>query len=226
MSQAIALKGSVLSLSVLKIYSDNIKQVKKQLTQKIEQAPDFFSGLPIVIEPEIDGLEPTFLALLVEFLHQNQMVPVGLRSDNAQMIEQASYAGLAVFEPVKSAASTSAQKEVEAAPDQGAMVVEGAVRSGQQIYAKGRDLIVKGSINPGAEVVADGHVHVYGAVKGKVFAGSSGNTQARIYAQKLDAELVCIAGLYQMSEDIKPEFKQGWIEIRLQQDKLVFNKLA
>jgi septum site-determining protein MinC len=225
MSKVIELKGSVLSLSVLKIYSDDIKDVKKQLDKKITQAPEFFSGLPVVIEPQIEKFEPTFLALLVEFLHQKQMVPIGVRTGVVAIREQAEYSGLAVFEPANKPQENTLDTETKA-DDQGAKMVEGAVRSGQQIYAKGRDLIVKGTVNPGAEVVADGHVHIYGSVKGKVFAGAAGKTQARIYARNLDAELVCIAGLYQVSDDIKPEFKQGWVEIKLENDRLVFTKMA
>lgn len=227
MSKAVALKGSVLSLSVLKVYSDDIALVKNQLEQSIAQAPDFFSGLPVVIEPEIKGFEPMFLALLVDFLHQHEMVPIGVRTSQVDIREQAQYAGLAVFDPVENASEDSTKKSsTNTAADQGAMVIEGAIRSGRQVYAQGRDLIVKGAVNPGAEIVADGHVHIYGSVKGKVFAGSAGNTQARIYAQNLDAEMVCIAGMYQMSEDIKPEYKQGWVEVTLRNDRLVFNKLA
>lgn len=227
MSKAVALKGSVLSLSVLKVYSDDIALVKSQLEQSIAQAPDFFNGLPVVIEPETEGFEPMFLALLVDFLHQHQMVPIGVRTSQAVIREQAQYAGLAVFEPVARAAEENTKtSSSNASADQGALMIEGAIRSGRQVYAQGRDLIVKGTVNPGAEVVADGHVHIYGSVKGKVFAGSAGNAQARIYAQNLDAEMVCIAGMYQMSEDIKPEYKQGWVEVSLRNDRLVFNKLA
>ncbi|WFE68289.1 septum site-determining protein MinC [Thiomicrospira sp. R3] len=233
MNQVIALKGSVLSLSVLKVFSDDFTEVKQVLAQKVAQAPDFFKALPIVIEPEIAPLAPTFLAQLVELLHQNNMMPVGVRTADATLIEQAEYAGLAVFEPVKASSEKATQetkpvksvKEMDDKPDQGALLIDSAVRSGQQVYAKGRDLIVKSSINPGAEVVSDGHIHVYGKAKGKLFAGSSGNRQARIFVQQLDAEMVCIAGLYQMAEDIKPEYKQGWVEICLQQDRLVFNLL-
>lgn len=233
MTQVISLKGSVLSLSVLKVFSDDFAEVKAVLTSKVAQAPDFFKALPIVIEPEGTPLKPMFLAQLVELLHQNNMMPIGVRTEDDALIEQAQYAGLAVFKPVKSGSEKSEKPTTEpkADPlpetlaDQGAMLVDTAVRSGQQIYAQGRDLIIKASINPGAEVVADGHVHVYGKARGKIFAGSNGNRQARIYVQQLDAEMVCIAGLYQMAEDIKPEFKQGWVEICLKHDRLVFNLL-
>lgn len=225
MSKIIELKGSVLSLSVLKVFSDDINAVKTQVEQKVAQAPSFFNGLPVVIEPQLETFEPTFLALLVEFLHQKQMVPIGVRTSVETIREQAEYSGLAVFDSVPKTTETPLDTQTKA-DDQGAKMHQGAVRSGQQVYAQGRDLIIKGAINPGAEVVADGHVHVYGSVKGKIFAGAAGKTQARIYVQNLDAELVCIAGLYLVSEDIRPEFKQGWVEIKLENERLVFSKMA
>lgn len=234
MKNAIELKGSVLSMSVLKVFSNEIDAIKQELTSKIEMAPGFFTGLPVVIEPQIDPLEPTLFALLVEFLHQKQLIPIGVRTADEAVKTQAEYAGLAVFDisadKAKDAAKPQATEDssaqtTEQVASEG-MVYQGAVRSGQQLYAKGRDLIIKGVVNPGAEVVADGHVQVFGAVKGKVFAGACGNQDARIFANNLDAEMVCIAGLYQMAEDIKPEFKTGMVEIKLEKDKLVFSKLA
>lgn len=81
-------------------------------------------------------------------------------------------------------------------------VIHQPVRSGQRITAPGTDLIVMGPVNPGAEIAADGHIHVYGPMRGRAFAGVSGYAQARIFCQKLDAEMVCIAGAYVMSDDI------------------------
>jgi septum site-determining protein MinC len=177
------------------------------------------------LEPQIELKDPTFLALLVEYLTQQQMIPIGIRTEDESIKEQAEYAGLAIF-PKEKAKAARASKPKAAAEEAGlktAMMVNGAVRSGQQIYAKDRDLIVMGPINPGAEVVADGHVHVFGKVMGKVFAGSSGDTSARIFAKQLNPELVCIAGMYQLSEDIDEAYKSGFVEIRLQDGKLVFN---
>lgn len=236
MSKVLALKGSVLSVSVLRLFTDEFELIKQELDRKISQAPDFFSGLTVVIEPVMAQMKPTFLALLVEYFHQKQMVLIGVRTDVADIMEQVVYAGLAVLEPVKRS-GIEYQEPVEEAfvssevadtsqATGSAMFVEGAVRSGQQIYAQGRDLIIKGSVNPGAEVVADGHIHIYGVLKGRAFAGSSGNDKARIYVKQLDAEMVCIAGLYQIAEDIKAEFKRDWIEVSLDNQRLVFNRLG
>ncbi|MDX1796668.1 MAG: septum site-determining protein MinC [Hydrogenovibrio sp.] len=225
MSKIIDLKGSILSLTVLHIHSEDIEQTKQALAAKVEQAPDFFVGVPVVIEPHVELKDPTFLALLVEYFYQLQLIPVGIRTQDKAIQEQAAYAGLAVFPAEKKKkAKEKAERKVEGPGEPTtAMTVNGSVRSGQQIYAKQRDLIVMGSVNPGAEIVADGHVHVFGKIMGKVFAGSAGMTEAKIFAKELNPELVCIAGMYQLSEDIEPQYKQGFVEISLKDDKLVFN---
>jgi septum site-determining protein MinC len=86
-----------------------------------------------------------------------------------------------------------------------AMVIDKPLRSGQQVYAKGRDLIVLAMVNAGAEVIADGHIHVYATLRGKAIAGARGNTQARIFAQIMEPELISIAGIYRTSENALPK---------------------
>lgn len=227
MSKIIDLKGSILSLTVLKLYDDRFEVTRDALEQKVAQAPDFFVGIPVVLEPQVALADATFLALLVEFLHQKRMIPIGVRTEDDQIKEQAEYAGLAIFpntpdKPARAEKPRATSSEDEAGL-KSALMIAGSVRSGQQVYAKDRDVVVMGSVNPGAEVVADGHVHVMGTVMGKVFAGSSGETTARIFANRLNPELVCIAGMYQLAEDIDEQFKKGFMEVRLENDKLVFN---
>ncbi len=81
MSKIIDLKGSILSLTVLNLFSDQIDDTKQAIAAKIGQAPDFFVGIPIVLEPQIELKDPTFLALLVEYLTQQQMIPIGIRTE-------------------------------------------------------------------------------------------------------------------------------------------------
>ena len=85
-----------------------------------------------------------------------------------------------------------------------ALVVTEPVRSGRQIYAANADLIVLAPVSPGAELLADGNIHVYGTLRGRALAGLSGDVNARIFAQSLEAELISIAGLYRVAEDIEP----------------------
>ena len=91
----------------------------------------------------------------------------------------------------------------------GALVINKPLRSGQQIYARGRDLVVLAMVNVGAEIIADGHIHVYAPLRGKAMAGARGNTDARIFALSLEAELISIAGIYHTSENPLPANIQG-----------------
>ena len=84
------------------------------------------------------------------------------------------------------------------------MVIHGPLRSGQRIYARHADLIVMGLVSPGAEVIADGNIHIYGPLRGKAMAGARGQTEARIFTTSLDAELVAIAGVYRVIEGVLP----------------------
>jgi septum site-determining protein MinC len=109
----------------------------------------------------------------------------------------------------------------------GAMVILKPVRSGQQIYARGRDLVVLAMVNTGAEIIADGHIHVYAPLRGKAMAGARGNTEARIFALSLEAELISIAGIYRTSENPLPAQVQGKpTQVRLEGEKLVMLALT
>ncbi|MBT3308620.1 MAG: septum site-determining protein MinC [Gammaproteobacteria bacterium] len=221
------LTGSMLSLTLLKIYSDSITEARSTLEKNISQAPDFFTGIPVLLEPQIPLEAPNFLSDLLAFLQESGMVPIGIRTADPATIEQAQNLSLPIL-PVEKRKSSSPPTEAkrETNGPQTAMIIHQPVRSGQQIYAKGRDLIVLGAVNPGAEVAADGNIHIYGKVRGKVFAGSSGAREVKIFAQSLDPELICIAGLYQLADNIEECYKQGFTEISLQEDNLVFNTIT
>jgi septum site-determining protein MinC len=109
------------------------------------------------------------------------------------------------------------------------MVVEKPLRSGQKIYARGCDLVVLAMVNQGAEVVADGNIHVYAPLRGKAMAGARGNTSARIFSLCLEPELISIAGVYRTSENPLPPEVQGKAgQIRLSsdgQEKLIIEAL-
>jgi septum site-determining protein MinC len=96
------------------------------------------------------------------------------------------------------------------------LVVRQPVRSGQTIYAEGTDLVILAPVNSGAEVIADGHVHIYSTLRGRAVAGARGMTDARIFCQKLDAEFVAIAGAYVLSDDLRPEHRGKPVQIYLE----------
>jgi septum site-determining protein MinC len=106
------------------------------------------------------------------------------------------------------------------------LTVDKPLRSGQQVYAKGGDLVVLAAVNPGAEVIADGNIHVYGPLRGRAVAGAKGNTSARIFSTCMEPELVAIAGTYRTTENPLPEQVLGkTAQIRLDGDRLVFEPL-
>src|SRR5262249_26977682 len=118
--------------------------------------------------------------------------------------------------PEAAGAPASAAKT---APRRSRLVTQ-PVRSGTQIYAKDADLIVIAPVSAGAELIADGHVHVYGALRGRAIAGARGDTEARIFVQRLEAELLAVAGRYMVSEAIAPEHLRQPVQVALVEDQL------
>lgn len=107
------------------------------------------------------------------------------------------------------------------------LIVDRPVRAGQQIYAKGGDLVVLATVNVGAELIADGSIHVYAPMRGRALAGARGNTQARIFVQGMQAELVSIAGVYRTIEQALPDSIQGKpTQIYLENERLVMTALG
>lgn len=130
-----------------------------------------------------------------------------------------------VVEPVQASESEETEPtkaESPAQEPQPAMVVSQPVRAGARIYAQGRDLICTSTVNAGAEIIADGHVHVYGALRGRAIAGASGFDEARIFALNFDPELIAIAGLYRVREDVDPGLIGQRLQITLHGEEMRF----
>lgn len=187
------------------------------------------------------------LAALLPLLRGHRMSPVAVYGATPAELEQALALGLAEApEPEAQAAPRS--RAVEAAPvvqevirevvrevirevpvpaeNVPTLVIDKPLRSGQRIYAKGGDLVVLALVNHGAEVIADGHIHVYAPLRGKAIAGARGNTEARIFAASMEAELISIAGIYRTTENPLPDTVQGKpAQIRLEGEKLVMEAL-
>ncbi|WP_207486017.1 septum site-determining protein MinC [Arenibaculum pallidiluteum] len=107
-----------------------------------------------------------------------------------------------------------------------ALVVSEPIRSGRQVYAARGDLVVLGPVSPGAELLADGNIHVYGPLRGRALAGLSGDRNARIFCQSLEAEMVSIAGLYRISEDMDPAVQRKPVQIWLDEGYLRIDPLG
>jgi len=187
----------------------------------------------------LDGPAPVDLRAIVALLRASQLQPVAVTGATAEELALAHELGLAdaADEPAAERAAAApaevvrevvVEKIVEkhAAPAP-TLVVDKPLRSGQRVYAKGGDLVVLALVNHGAEVIADGSVHVYAPLRGKAIAGARGDTSARIYAHSLEAELLAIAGIYRTTENPLPADVAGKpAQVLLDGEKLLMQPLA
>jgi septum site-determining protein MinC len=226
--QTFELKGNLFTLSVLHLFSVDLAQLRKELDEKISQAPKFFQGAPIVVNLAQVQEESINFLTLKDSLSALQLNPVGICNGSEQQQLDAKEAKLSVLnysqdvQKPKSTSTEVVEKEVYLPPQ----VIQSTVRSGQQIYAKGRDLIVLGAVSHGAEVIADGNIHIYGTLRGRAIAGASGALEAAIYCQQLKAELVSINGSYWLSESLQGEFWEQPAQITQRNESLEITALV
>ena len=223
------LKGSLFTLTVLQLVEVDYQAFAQQLEAMAVQAPKFFRHTPVVIDLQklADPGQPIDFALIVEELRQHGLIPVGLRGGQPDQQALALKVGLALLPETRAETVASAGKLQNAPPvspaatiNQTSKVITQPVRSGQQVYAKGGDLIVLAPVSHGAELLADGHIHVYAPLRGRALAGIEGDQQARIFCQSLEAELVSIAGHYWVKEDLKNMNEQQFAQIYLEEERL------
>jgi septum site-determining protein MinC len=225
--------GGMFTVMVVRIDDPNDPNFESRLAEQVARSPAFFANAPVVLDiKQCAGLATAdgFLKLR-NMLKRQHLVAVGVQNANATQVRAAMNADLAAFP------ATNARRGEQQAPESPPppprpvavtapsavvrpKIVTMPVRSGTQIYARGGDLIVLNAVSAGAEVIADGHVHIYGPLRGRAIAGASGDTDARIFAGKLEAELLCVAGHYLVSEAIAPEFRGQPVQIALVDDRL------
>jgi septum site-determining protein MinC len=190
-----------------------------------------------------EAAEPVDLRTLVNLLRASQLQPVAVAGATPDELAVARELGLAdaADEPVaerSAAAAPEAVREVvreitvetivqtPGAPAP-TLVIDKPLRSGQQVYAKGGDLVVLALVSHGAEVIADGSIHIYAPLRGKAIAGARGDTSARIYTQSLEAELLVVAGIYRTAENPLPADVAGKpAQVYLQGEKLILQPLS
>ncbi|WP_312454010.1 septum site-determining protein MinC [Pseudescherichia sp.] len=211
----IELKGSSFTLSVVHLHDAKPEVIRQALEDKIAQAPAFLQHAPVVIN--ISALEEVvnWPAL------QKAITSTGLRivgvsgCKQAELKAEIDRAGLPLLTEGKEKARQQAAEPVPAtrvveepivAPITKTRLIDVPVRSGQRIYAPGCDLIVTSHVSAGAELIADGNIHIYGMMRGRALAGASGDREAQIFCTHLTAELVSIAGEYWLSDQIPAEY--------------------
>ena len=229
---AFQLKGGLYTLTTLKLLSNELDLLEEQLNQKIQQAPNFFNKAPVVIDLRLVNQQSIDFKILKQILETKKLIIIGVRNANEEQQAQAMEYGFAILRdtpnpranPSDAIVSNMVSNKTEAKA-MASKLITTPVRSGQQIHAPEGDLVITAQVSNGAELLADGNIHVYGALRGRALAGVNGNTEARIFCQSLEAELISIAGQYKISEDIE---KQAWkipVEISLKEGHLQIREL-
>ncbi|TSE25847.1 Septum site-determining protein MinC [Tepidimonas sediminis] len=205
------------SVLCARLRGGRLEAVLAELEQRYGRS-GFFEGEPLVLDLAQWPAEhdPTALEVeaLLRALRGIGLQPVGYTGASAGWTEALRGRGLLPATDVAPSGARAAASPVSVAPapppaPASALVVERPLRSGQQVYARGRDLVVLAMVNPGAEVIADGHVHVYAPLRGRALAGARGDAQARVFALAFEAELVSVAGVYQTAEHGWPDAVRG-----------------
>ena len=224
-SPALALKGGLFTLTSVQIFNWDLDAIGQALDDKIKQAPNFFLHTPIIVDLNLLKEKVEDLSPLMDVFRARKLIPIGIRSINPEMKQIAIHSGLAIMpgEKSKSAAAKMAQAKVKSKeadnPDEliipekfaeasgsggyASKLITTPVRSGQQVYVPNGDLVVLNSVSQGAELLAEGNIHIHGPLRGRALAGINGNTETIIYCKSLEAELVSIAGQYRIIEDLK-----------------------
>jgi len=210
------IKSSQLPVLVLQLKTADLGQLSEEFAERFGHMPDFFDQDGVVLDLSRlrqDALAagartletPADFLALRAVLHQHRLRPLAVRGGSPGQIAAALAAGLVVAPGLPEAQSRMAGVSAPAAPPKpvpppvfpaSALIIDKPLRCGQQVYARGRDLVVLAMVNAGAEIIADGHIHVYAPLRGRAIAGAQGNGDARIFALAMASELICIAGIY------------------------------
>ncbi|PZQ31460.1 MAG: septum site-determining protein MinC [Stenotrophomonas acidaminiphila] len=240
--QAGELKIGQVGIANLRIRTLDVDQLIREMRERVERAPKLFGRAAVIVDfggltrlPDADTARA-----LIDGLRGAGVIPVALAYGTRETETLAEQLGLpllakfrAQYEPVAQAAPAPARAAPEPAPAKAApvpaakaadakpgLVQKTPVRSGQQLYAENRDLTVLSTVGAGAEVISDGSIHIYGALRGRALAGARGNADARIFCREFHAELVAIAGHYKVMEEVPKELRGKAVQIWLDQDQL------
>ena len=244
--QAGELKIGQVGIANLRVRTLDIARLADEMRSRVARAPKLFARAAVILD--FGGLaappDAATARALVEALREAGVLPVALAwgsSDNEALAVQIGLPVLARFraqyEPVAgqpetgapaapTAPSPAAAPRAPAAtptaaePAAPGLVQTAPVRSGQQLYAENRDLTVMSQVGAGAEVIADGSIHIYGPLRGRALAGAQGNATARIFCRAFHAELVAVAGHYKVLEDIPKELHGKAVQVWLDNDEL------
>lgn len=228
------MKGTTLTSVVLEVQHFEPQVFEAQLVEKVSSTPQFFTRSSLIVHLATP-VSASQLATLVAICRRCSLQPMAVRGETEGLTGSINELGLADLSQTKfadgelpsSAPSTEqVPQKVEVPVLKPAKVIARPVRSGQQVYAEGSDLIITAAVSEGAEVIADGNIHVYGTLRGRAIAGAKGNRDARVFCNALDAELISIAGQFMMHDKIKLKCWKQPAQIYLAEETLEIEPLA
>jgi septum site-determining protein MinC len=238
---AFALRSAELTTVALLLQNPDLRALAAALEAQACGAASLFQNDPVIVDlTKLRAADqPLAWDELLPLLRSHGMVPVAVRGGSAAQMDAAFAAGLieapeghqaaapsSAASPSVTEPATVAEPAIAVSPPLPPMIVDRPLRSGQQVYARGTDLIVLGLVSHGAEVIADGHIHVYAPLRGRAIAGARGDASARIFATCLEAQLVSIAGTYRTSETPLPDDVLARpAQVRLDGERLVVEPL-
>ena len=235
-------QGAVFTVMVVRAGMLRDPGFEAELAEQVQRSPRFFHNAPVVLDLKGTGefAREAEFAEAKEILRRHTLTLIGIQNAEPVQADAAAAAGLAGFAP--NATQPSRPRPAEAAPGAGqpeagqapqghaspsaakSRLITQPVRSGTQIYARGADLVVTAPVSAGAEIMADGNIHVYAALRGRALAGAGGDAEARIFCSRLEAELVSIAGHYLVSDQIPPEYRGLPVQIALVDERLTIER--
>jgi septum site-determining protein MinC len=242
-TSCLELKSAALTLMALVLKTTDLAQLAEELSHRASAMPGLFDDEPVVVDLSFvrEAEDPIDFDVLVVLLMQHGMRPVAVRGGAAEQMAAALASGLleapegarpALREvPAPEVVERIVEKIVEVQlpplPALPPLVIDKPLRSGQQVYAQGRDLIVLALVSYGAEVLADGHIHIYAPLRGRAHAGKSGNTEARIFCHCMEAQVLAIAGVFRTTDVALPDGVVGHAAmVRLDGEQLAVERLG
>jgi septum site-determining protein MinC len=221
---AFELKGSMITLTVLHLLNPDLNLFVADLRKHAQKTPNLFKNMPLIIDLQRinQASLPVDFVSVQHHLREHGLIPVGVRHGNTIQNSAAQLAGLALLSNqntslVSKPKTKLASEKPETIPT--TLFIDKPIRSGQQVYARNSSLVILAPVSHGAEILADGYIHVYGCLRGRALAGVTGDKTARIFAQQLEAELISIAGYYKLQDDI-PKTESPLVQVYLENDKL------
>ncbi|WP_159715328.1 septum site-determining protein MinC [Blochmannia endosymbiont of Camponotus nipponensis] len=225
----ISIKGSNFTLLVVHVYRACLEGVRRALEEKIEKAPFFLlKNTPVVVNVNNLNYYDNWNALYQTIsntglfivgaccCHDNKLKEIIIRSGVPILTQGANIKNNKDF-------STYLHKKTPITLE--TQLIEKPIRSGQKVYARNRDLIIIANVSTGAEIIADGNIHIYGIMRGRVLAGASGSEESQIFCTHLSPELVSIGGHYWLSDQIPKEFSGKAVRLSLKDDTLIIQNL-